>query len=58
MKLLPTKLELVVPVLEVYIVDGVSRVSAPITRLVALEAGAPTLREAHFRTEGFGATWC
>lgn len=40
-------------ILKVDVVDCVSHVSAPITRLVALEVGTPALSEAHLRTEGF-----
>jgi hypothetical protein len=41
----------VLAVLKVDVVDCVSHVSAPVTRLVALEVGTPALSEAHLRTE-------
>lgn len=40
-----------ITILEVYIVNSVSCVAAPVASLVALEAGATTLCETHFRAE-------
>lgn len=44
---IPAELKLMVAVLEVYIVDSVAHMTTPVASLVALEASAATLREAH-----------
>jgi hypothetical protein len=52
------ELQLVLTVLEVYVVDGVSDVSAPVAGFVPLEVGSPALGKAHFRTERFLSSRC
>lgn len=45
-------------VLEVYVVDGVSDVSAPVAGFVPLEVGSPALGKAYLRTERFLSSRC
>ena len=45
-------------VLKVHVVDGVSHVAAPVARLVALEVGSATLREAHLGAKGLLSCRC
>ena len=53
--LVAAELDLVVAILEVHVIDGVTRVFAPITDLVTFERRAPTLGEANFAAEHLAA---
>lgn len=53
--LVAAKLQLLLAVLEIDVVDRVSDVLAPVAHLVLLEGGAPALREAQLGAERFAS---
>lgn len=54
--LVAAKLQLMIAVSEVDVVDSVPHMATPVARLVAFETGAATLCEAHLRTEQSAAS--